>query len=110
LAENGSNESSKLLLTTTFELVSNALQVSSAKETTVETAPQGSVVLFSFLGVILFSFLGVILFSLLGVVLFSLLGIVLCSLLRGRVPPPKASSTDAVKGSCSFLNGSPPRN
>ena len=96
MAENGSNESSKLLLTTTFELVSNALQaVSSAKETTLETAPQGSVVvLFSFLGVVLFSFLGIVLFS----------------LLRGRVPPPKASSTDAVKGSCSFLKGSPPRN
>ena len=96
MAENGSNESSKLLLTTTFEgLVSNALQaVSSAKETTLETAPQGSVVLFSFLGVVLFSFLGIVLFS----------------LLRGSVPPPKASSTDAVKGSCSFLKGSPPRN
>ena len=95
MAENGSNESSKLLLTTTFELVSNALQaVSSAKETTLETAPQGSVVLFSFLGVVLFSFLGIVLFS----------------LLRGRVPPPKASSTDAVKGSCSFLKGSPPKN
>ena len=104
MAENGSNESSKLLLTTTFELVSNALQaVSSAKETTLETAPQGSVV-------VLFSFLGVVLFSFLGVVLFSFLGIVLFSLLRGRVPPPKASSTDAVKGSCSFLKGSPPRN
>ena len=85
MAENGSNESSKLLLNVgVLELcVSNALHASSLEETTLETAPQGSVVLFSFLGVVLF---------------FSL---------RGNVPP-NASSTDAVNGSWSFLKGSPP--